>query len=161
MNPDPFIGTGVGVTDVGAPSTFSFGFFLPIVPTVGPQTLTLAISENCTEGKAGSGCSITPSTLAPFTVSATLDGTPFLFNGGGLVCAGATCGVSFLTATATGLVGPFSVLDMHLEFKGSGGGASYGFSLRTEVTPVPEPSSYALLLAGLGAVGFIARRKKS
>jgi hypothetical protein len=29
------------------------------------------------------------------------------------------------------------------------------------VTPVPEPETYALLLAGLGVVGFMARRRKS
>lgn len=28
------------------------------------------------------------------------------------------------------------------------------------ITPVPEPQTYALLLAGLGAVGFIARRRR-
>lgn len=29
------------------------------------------------------------------------------------------------------------------------------------VTPVPEPETYALLLGGLGVVGFIARRRKA
>jgi hypothetical protein len=29
------------------------------------------------------------------------------------------------------------------------------------ITPVPEPETYALLLAGLGVVGFMARRRKS
>jgi hypothetical protein len=29
-----------------------------------------------------------------------------------------------------------------------------------QVTPIPEPSTYALLLAGLGLVGFVARRRR-
>ncbi|MDC8774167.1 FxDxF family PEP-CTERM protein [Roseateles albus] len=37
--------------------------------------------------------------------------------------------------------------------------ASYSVALA--VTPVPEPTTYALLLAGLGAVGFVARRRKA
>jgi hypothetical protein len=31
---------------------------------------------------------------------------------------------------------------------------------RLEITPVPEPSTYALMLAGLGAVGLLARRRR-
>ncbi len=34
------------------------------------------------------------------------------------------------------------------------------FAGELQITPVPEPGTYALLLAGLGAVGFIAKRRK-
>jgi hypothetical protein len=30
----------------------------------------------------------------------------------------------------------------------------------TNVTAVPEPGTYAMLLAGLGALGFMAKRRK-
>jgi hypothetical protein len=43
-------------------------------------------------------------------------------------------------------------------------GASPGFDVANvqglNVTPVPEPETYAMLLAGLGLVGFVARRGK-
>jgi len=31
----------------------------------------------------------------------------------------------------------------------------------SEVAPVPEPETYALMLAGLGLVGVVARRRKA
>lgn len=40
-----------------------------------------------------------------------------------------------------------------------GAGANFQGSL--VLTPVPEPETYAMLLAGLGVVGFVARRRKS
>jgi len=38
-------------------------------------------------------------------------------------------------------------------------GGSYSFG--SYITPVPEPETYALMLAGLGVMGFVARRRKS
>jgi hypothetical protein len=31
---------------------------------------------------------------------------------------------------------------------------------RIQVTPVPEPKTYAMLMAGLGLLGLIARRRR-
>ncbi|MDC8756425.1 FxDxF family PEP-CTERM protein [Janthinobacterium fluminis] len=38
-------------------------------------------------------------------------------------------------------------------------GGSYGGTLTMNVSAVPEPETYAMLLAGLGMLGFTARRK--
>ena len=40
-----------------------------------------------------------------------------------------------------------------------GGNVGFTGSLTVTAQPVPEPESYALMLAGLGAMGFIARRR--
>lgn len=36
-----------------------------------------------------------------------------------------------------------------------------GGEVRGQLAPVPEPETYAMMLAGLGLVGFMARRRKS
>jgi hypothetical protein len=40
------------------------------------------------------------------------------------------------------------------------GGVYLGIITTFVPTPVPEPSTYAMLLAGLGVVGFVGRRRK-
>lgn len=61
---------------------------------------------------------------------------------------------------------PFaSVRYIRIDGAGDGGsGSSTGFDLDAigahQVTAVPEPESYAMLMAGLGLLGFTARRMK-
>ena len=42
-----------------------------------------------------------------------------------------------------------------------GDGRSYGITSYTMTTPVPEPEVYAMMIAGLGLMGFVARRRKT
>jgi hypothetical protein len=48
-------------------------------------------------------------------------------------------------------------------FANTGSGAFYldNFSVNVTAAPVPEPETYAMMLAGLGALGFMARRRRA
>ena len=46
-----------------------------------------------------------------------------------------------------------AVVGIHVQAFANGGSESL-------VTAVPEPGTYAMILAGLGAMGFIARRRR-
>lgn len=58
--------------------------------------------------------------------------------------------------------GSFAAGTYQLKVTGSGvtgGSGSYGGNL--VATPIPEPETYALMLAGLGVVGFVASRRRA
>ncbi|MDZ7856412.1 PEP-CTERM sorting domain-containing protein [Sphaerotilus sp.] len=48
----------------------------------------------------------------------------------------------------------------HLYFSGKGLNGMVVDNVSIMAAPVPEPESYAMMLAGLGALGFMARRRK-
>jgi hypothetical protein len=60
---DPFISYGLAVTDIGAPSTFSFVFSAPIVPVAGANAVSSSFSASTTDGQTNDGVNVTA--LAP------------------------------------------------------------------------------------------------
>jgi PEP-CTERM motif-containing protein len=61
-----------------------------------------------------------------------------------------------------GALGVVTIAVETLAAMSSPGGMVYGqLNATASVTAVPEPSSYALMLAGLGIVGFIAKRRRA
>jgi hypothetical protein len=73
---------------------------------------------------------------------------------------------SYIEIIRTTGISRSSVADFSLFFGGGqGGGTVTGFIPWSEpivpvVTPVPEPETYALMLAGLGLIGAVVRRRK-
>lgn len=50
----------------------------------------------------------------------------------------------------------------HFDLIGTTAGLNGGtYSASVSLAPVPEPETYAMMLAGLGALGFMARRRKT
>ncbi len=57
--------------------------------------------------------------------------------------------------------GTYSVFVGGNDFGNYPSAAKYGLDVQLSVTAVPEPETYAMLLAGLGLMGAIARRRKA
>lgn len=82
--------------------------------------------------------------------SASLNGVAYTLSPSGVF--------EFGSVMTTNLAGPFVVTVTGVANLGSGDSASYSGTLN--VMAVPEPQTYALMLAGLAAIGFVAARSR-
>ncbi|WP_294267742.1 FxDxF family PEP-CTERM protein [Propionivibrio sp.] len=85
----------------------------------------------------------------------------FSVNGNAFQGVGTATGYSIGNNLVT-LTSQFVTGRNYIDFRVEGNYATNGMGLRVEsfTAPVPEPESYAMLLAGLGLLGFMARRRK-
>jgi len=172
--------TGAGSTSGGNPSTgFTSGTFNSLSYELygyngAPATFGFDASNTPTQNASGAvllaNGSLVPGTGTVQTAPANDGAGGFRPSAGAQLTFAAASGTSgFFTTPA-----PFYTLavasftntatqvtrfntDAGAGFKISQGGGSFNFI----TTPVPEPETYALMLAGLFAVGFVARRRRS
>lgn len=102
------------------------------------------------------------SIVATFDLGTTFDilglNVNLYTSGGSLVQAGSALGsVAILPVTTIG-AGSYD-LRVSGTITGTAGG-TYAGTLSAAAAPIPEPETYALMLAGLGLMGFVARRRK-
>lgn len=84
--------------------------------------------------------------------SATLNGNALTFSPNGQFESG--------FGAWSGLTGPTFQLIVYGTASGTPGSTAASYSGTLNVSPVPEPGTYALMLAGLGVIGFVAQRRK-
>ncbi len=147
-------------------------------PSVGPiiATGTLGLSNGSLPGGSQSGTSgqtfldhftftVQPSATFTLTTSSlfqsgvTLTGAQLFDGTGGGATLFATTGSPFFTASPTLSPGFY---DLRVSGTLTGTSGVYGVSVNFNSTtaPIPEPETYAMMLAGLGLMGFVARRRK-
>jgi hypothetical protein len=105
-----------------------------------------AISEPTTGGQGDVFTDFHASTLSGFTLDASNSSGPRNLNFTGALADGDT-------ATASFSLSPFD--------PGAGNTSTFTLTQVATVPAVPEPETYAMLLAGLGLMGFVAKRRNN
>ena len=137
-----FNGTGVSLGDisnitVAGPQTFTATSTSVQNPPFGTFQFGIQCATGCFNGGSGGGY---------------VD--PLMFT-----VANASIGDFLVLSTGAGSLGPaYFAADVIWTSDTQSFGATGAIGVVT--TPVPEPETYALFLAGLGAVGFTARRRR-
>lgn len=156
---DPSINFALGVTDVGAPSTFTFAFTIPLSPSLSGPIFVLS-----TLGVTLTGSGTTAATITPVFSN-------LMLNNIGSCAAGVDIGTGFSTPASSSLTESFtaastftpsagcdSSLTAYVSFSGSGGNTGYGLTGLFQVE-IPEPMTMSLLGAPAVALACIRRRR--
>ncbi len=181
FNLDPAISYSYSVTDFGAASTFVTGFSMPMVPTIGATGTYVESSMSATlTDSARNGITLTPTgpggaVQTSYFGSAGVGGALTQYSALNLGTTAFSQGAIGASVPNTYSYGPYAVGDVEngsilgpdgplnamriqANFRLSGGGDSISISGRSEIVPIPEPSTYALIGVGIGMVGFALRR---
>lgn len=148
--------TALGPVSVGVPVPFS-GF------AAGPTFLDIFTFTLPANG--GSGYSVTDFTLLPAMFNTALTSFALVSNADGIignaddlvVASAFAAGADTLSLTYGASAGGSYYLSVSGITTGSQGGIYNG---AISVAAVPEPETYAMMLAGLGALGFLASRRR-
>ncbi len=163
---DPVLDFALSVTDFGAPSAFSFSFFMPVPALVGPFGTAGSISGSITDTN-GDGASIASEGGNP-VYTASINGTqfqtlmndPFSFSSGvpfaSTPIPAQSFGVPGLSVPGPNVVLNSMAIDIHFTTSGGGDVAALTGNFVVEPIVVPEPASMTLL--GLGLAGVVIRR---
>jgi hypothetical protein len=143
------------------------------IPTIGALGITnanqIAVLFNATEPQ-GDSVNVTDLTLKFYTATGVLLGAidgqqNFASSNAGNGVAGFTFTVDAgQQAYVNGLLanGPTTTMALEASIADFAGGPETFliYNLSTPVTAVPEPATYALILAGVGIIGFVAKRRR-
>jgi hypothetical protein len=119
---------------------------------------------NAVKAAQGSNDGATASSGAAYVANGTALGANFNWqNRTTAGTAGAPVGTAQNVFFYEGVAFPGTNRATVTQFGNANGVASFSYSegILTYTAPVPEPETYALMLAGLGLIGAIARRRKS